>query len=106
LPSRKERKTQIMMAGAAVMTRPVKAMPSITAAEASPCIVHCSRTREIRKTSWSIERPKTTAKMITGIHGSTGASCTPSTPARKPFWKTRTVARSAPPMLSRFIAAA
>ncbi len=51
LPSMNERKTQTMIAAAAVITRPVSAMPSATAPEASPRRSHCSRTRETRNTS-------------------------------------------------------
>ena len=44
-------KTQIMMAAAAVMTRPVAAIPSATAAPGSPVRRHSSWMRESRKTS-------------------------------------------------------
>jgi Xaa-Pro aminopeptidase len=50
-PSVNERKTQTMIAAAAVITRPVSATASPTAADASRWRTHCSRTREIRNTS-------------------------------------------------------
>ncbi len=45
-----DRNTQIMIAAAAVTTRPVSASPSLTARRLSPTRVHCSWMREIRKT--------------------------------------------------------
>ena len=51
LPSMNDRKTQTMIAAAAVITRPVKEMPSATAWVALRCRIHSSRTRETRKTS-------------------------------------------------------
>ena len=46
-----DRNTQTMIAAAALITRPVNAMPSATAAEASRRRTHSSRTRETRNTS-------------------------------------------------------
>src|SRR5437660_1420786 len=51
LPSMNDRNTQIMIAAAALITRPVNAMPSATAVRASPRRTHSSRTRETRNTS-------------------------------------------------------
>src|SRR5207247_4859592 len=49
-PAAKEAKTTTMTAAAAVMTRPVLASPSRTAALASPRCCHSSWMRETRKT--------------------------------------------------------
>ena len=50
-PMTKDPKTHTMMAAAAVMTRPVEAIPSATAALLSPVRRHSSWIRESRKTS-------------------------------------------------------
>ncbi len=46
-----DRNTQTMIAAAALITRPVNAIPSATASEASRWRTHSSRTRLIRNTS-------------------------------------------------------
>jgi hypothetical protein len=61
-----------MMAAAAVMTRPAAAIPSATAALASPVRHHASWIRETRNTSWSMDSPKVMVNIISGIHGSMG----------------------------------
>ena len=50
-PSMNDRNTQIMITAAALITRPVSAMPSAVARVASLWRTHSSRTREIRNTS-------------------------------------------------------
>src|SRR5579875_3788590 len=50
-PSMNDMNTHTMIAAAAVITRPVKAMPSTTAREASRPCTHSSLTRETRNTS-------------------------------------------------------
>ena len=92
-------KTQIMMAAAEVMIRPVLASALATASESdttAPVSMaparHSSLIRETRKTWSSMENPNSRANSISGIHGSTGAVAPLSMPPpSQPHWNTTTI---------------
>jgi hypothetical protein len=64
--SRNAKNTLARMSAAQVMTRAVSLRPFATLVWLSWPASQCSRILEMRKTSWSMESPKTIAKMIIG----------------------------------------
>ena len=106
-PSMNERKTQIMIAAAALITRPVSAMPSATArrrvAVADPLLADARDQEHLvvhREAEHDREHEHRDPRLDRALlHAEHARRASPS-------WKTATVTPSAPPMLSRFISAA